>query len=518
MGIDASWGPSYPQVIIEALARYPDRDAFVDGERRITYREAASLVGRMQSVLREAGITPGTALAALSPNVPEAFLIQVAAWLNGARYSGLHPMGSIDDHVALCADAEARVLVVHPSFAETASAVAASSPSIAAVMSIGPSQLGPDLMALAQRVPERRLIALAPRGDEPVWVVYTGGTTGRSKGVVHGHRSMVQGVLGITTAWELPLVPRYLACGPITHASVLPIVPTLVRGGTVVLNHGFDPELWLETIERERVNFSFLVPTMLYTLLDKTDPAAHDLTSLDTLVYGAAPMSPPRLAEALDAFGPRLVQAYGLSESLGLASVLRRDEHRPELFASCGRPVAGAHLELLDSSGEPVPDGQIGEVCLRAGFTMDGYWRQPELTAEARRGGWLHTGDLARRDEDGYLFIVDRTKDMIISGAFNIYPREIEDVLAADEDVASVAVIGVPDSKWGEAVTAFVVPKPGRTVDAERLRLLVRSRKGAHQAPKAVHVLDALPLTGIGKVDKKALRARFWPNSGRAIN
>ena len=510
MTIGASHGPGYPQIIVEALTRYPARDAFVDGDRRMSYREAASLIGRMQTVLQDAGIGPGSALVALSPNIPEAFLIQVAAWMNGARYTGLHPLGSVEDHVALCEDAEARVLVAHPSYAEASAAVTAKSSSITTVLSFGPSEFGRDLIAEAAAAPERRLLAPAPRDDEPVWVLYTGGTTGRSKGVVHGHRSMVDAVQGITTAWELPLVPRYLACGPITHASVLPIVPTLVRGGTVIFNRGFDPDRWLHTVEREQVNFAFVVPTMVYSLLDRGDPSRRDLTSLDTILYGSAPMSPQRLTEALEVFGPRLVQAYGQSETLGLATALRRDEHCPNRLASCGRPVVGAHLELLGENSEPVPDGAIGEVCLRARFTMDRYWHQPELTDEVLRGGWLHTGDLARRDDEGFLYIVDRTKDMIISGAFNVYPREIEDVLTTDPSVAAAAVIGAPDPKWGEAVTAFIVAKPGHSVDADHLTSLVRSRKGPHQAPKAVHLIDALPLTSVGKIDKKALRAQFY--------
>jgi fatty-acyl-CoA synthase len=519
---DASAGPSYPRVIAEALARFGSREAFIEGGQRLSYARCAEIVSQFQQVLHEAGIGPGATVVALSPNVPEVFLAQVAAWLNGARYSGLHPLGSVEDHIALCDDAGASVLLAHPDYAETAVAVAGGCPAVRTVLFLGDCDAGQNLLTRAAAFAPRQLRPPPAQAADTVWMVYTGGTTGRSKAVLHGHRSMVQGMLGIASAWALPQTPRYLACGPITHASVLPVVPTLARGGTVVLNRGFDPERWLDTITRERVNYSFIVPTMLYTLLDRCDPRRHDLSSLQSVVYGSAPASATRVAEALDALGPILTQGYGQSETLGLATVLRADEHdpagRPELLSSCGRAVPGADIAILDDDCDEVADGVVGELCLRAGFVMDGYWNRPALTEEALRGGWLHTGDMAARRDDGFLYIVDRKKDMIISGAFNIYPRDVEEVLAADPAVSAAAVIGVPDPKWGEAVTAFVVARPGARVDAERLRAAVRARKGAHQVPKQIHEVAALPVTNLGKVDKKALRAPFWQGNARAVN
>jgi fatty-acyl-CoA synthase len=519
---DASAGPSYPRVIVEALSRFGGREAFVEGGQRLSYARCAEIVSQYQQVLHEEGIGPGATVVALSPNVPEVFLAQVAAWLNGARYSGLHPMGSVADHIALCDDAGATVLLAHPDYAETAVAVAEGCPAVRSLLFLGDCDAGQNLLTRAAAFAPRRLRPPRARAADAVWMLYTGGTTGRSKAVLHGHRSMVQGMLGIASAWALPQTPRYLACGPITHASVLPVVPTLARGGTVVLNRGFDPERWLDTITRERVNYSFIVPTMLYTLLDRCDPRRHDLSSLRSVVYGSAPASATRLAEALDVLGPILTQGYGQSETLGLATVLRADEHdpagRPELLSSCGRAVPGAEIAILDDDCAEVADGEVGELCLRAGFVMDGYWNRAALTEEALRGGWLHTGDMAVRRDDGFLYIVDRKNDMIISGAFNIYPRDIEEVLAADPAVSAAAVIGVPDPKWGEAVTAFVMARPGAHVDAERLRSAVRARKGAHQVPKQIHEVAALPVTNLGKIDKKALRAPFWQGSTRSVN
>jgi len=515
-------GPTYPQVLAEALTRYPGREAFVDGDRRITYAETASLISRMQQLLYTEDVKDGAIIMTLSPNVPEVFCVHAAAAFNNASFSGLHPMGSVDDHAKLCEDTAATVLVAHPSYADAAAAIAERAASITTVLTLGPADIGRDLLAEITTVTPRPLRAPSAPSSATVWLPYTGGTTGQPKGVQHSHRSLVQGSLCIAASWGLPQTPRYLACAPITHASQLPILPTLARGGTVILNRGFDADRWLDTVAREHVNYAFSVPTMLYGLLDVMRGRRDQIGSLETITYGSSPMSPTRIEEALDTFGRILVQGFGQTESLGLATVLDKADHDPVRFPhrlrSCGRAAAGAQVDILDDSGEPVAASSVGELCIRGGFVMDGYWKRPAETAEALRGDWLHTGDLASRDEDGYIRIVDRKRDMIISGAFNIFPREIEEVLAVEPTVSAAAVIGVPDAKWGEAVTAFVVPRPGHTIDTEALQTLVRQRKGRHQVPKQVFVMDSLPLTAVGKIDKKQLRSQFWNDTDRAVN
>ena len=233
-------------------------------------------------------------------------------------------------------------------------------------------------------------------------------------------------------------------------------------------------------------------------------------------------MSPARLTEAMTVFGPVFMQLYAQSEAPNTVTVLRQQDHDPERFphrlASCGRPIANSQVKLLDDDGHEVPVGEVGEICVRGPLVMQGYWNKPEESARALRHGWLYTGDLARRDADGFIYIVDRSKDMIISGGFNVYPREVEDALTADPAVASAAVIGVPDPKWGEAVKALVVLKPGAQVSAEALIARVREAKGAVQAPKSIEFVDALPVTGLGKLDKKAIRARYWDGQQRAVH
>ncbi|ORV51703.1 acyl-CoA synthetase [Mycobacterium europaeum] len=522
MTTTAATGPNYSSLIVEALTRYPTREAFVLGDRRVTYAEAADTTARIQRVMHDHRVGRGCGVGVLSPNAPEVFMTQAAAFLSGARYSGLHPMGSISDHVFLCDDAEIELLVVHPKFAEAAAIIAERAASVRHVLTIGPTGGFPDLLELAGRVAPGPLRALPVDEEEVGWLQYTGGTTGKPKGAMLSHRALVQEVQSLTAGWGLPENPRYLAASPITHAAVLPLLPTLLRGGTVVLQQGFDPDAWLRAVEAERVNYTFLVPTMLYTLLDKTDPGAVETSSLETLVYGAAPMSAARIEEAQEVFGPVLLQVYGQTECMGMTTSLRKDEHdpvrRPELLASCGRPVPGVEVQLLDDAGSPVADGEIGEIAVRSRNLMNGYWKRPDETAAALRGGWLHTGDMARRADDGFFYIVDRKKDMIVTGGFNVFAKEVEDAIAAHADVSAVAVIGVPDEKWGEAITAFVVARPDATIDADQLIASVRARKGPHQAPKRLEIVTDLPMTAVGKIDKKALRARHWADRSRQIN
>ena len=278
---------------------------------------------------------------------------------------------------------------------------------------------------------------------------------------------------------------------------------------------GFDPAEVLQTIEEQKITATMLVPTMLYALMDHPDSHTRDLSSLETVYYGASAINPVRLTEAIDRFGPIFAQYYGQSEAPMVITYLRQG--RPRTTTGGWPPAAGRRAfirtALLGEDGQPVPEGEPGEICVAGPLLAGGYWNQPDETAETFRDGWLHTGDVAREDEDGFWFIVDRTKDMIVTGGFNVFPREVEDVVAEHPAVAQVGVIGTPDEKWGEAVTAIVVLRDGAELTDEVDRgdqAAVKERKGAVQSPKQVIVTDALPLTGLGKPDKKALRAQYW--------
>jgi fatty-acyl-CoA synthase len=267
-----------------------------------------------------------------------------------------------------------------------------------------------------------------------------------------------------------------------------------------------------------------VVPSMLYALMDHPDSRTRDLSSLETVYYGASAINPVRLKEAIDRFGPIFAQYYGQSEAPMVITYLAKGEHDEKRLTSCGRPTLFARTALLGEDGKPVPQGEVGEICVSGPLLSGGYWQLPEATEQTFRDGWMHTGDLAREDEDGFWFIVDRVKDMIVTGGFNVFPREVEDVVAEHHAVAQVCVIGTPDEKWGEAVTAVVVLREDAQRDQESITRMtteiqgaVKERKGSVQSPKQVIIVDSLPLTGLGKPDKKAVRAKFWEGAGRAV-
>ncbi|OYD68027.1 AMP-binding protein [Rhodococcus sp. OK302] len=507
-------GQTMGSLTIRALRRYPERLAFSWDGGRLSYAGAADLIGRYQHVLQRKGLGRGSTLAILAGNRAEAWCIGAAAHASGIATSWLHPMGSFDDQMFQIRDAEVDGVVVDERHhSERAGQLAAACvDDVTAVFSFGPCDFACDLEDLANSVGSSRAVDLASRSDIAV-IAYTGGTTGKPKGVMRRHASAVRATAGILSDFEIPDSPRYLSVAPLSHVGGSKVLSTFIRGGSVHLINGFTPERVFAAIERERSNFTLLVPSMIYSMLD--DPAIDgaDLSSLELILYGASPMSPSRLMEGLDRVGPVFSQLYGQTECYPIA-LLKKSDHDPsdpDLLSSCGFPLSPFTVSVRDAEGQEVPTGELGEVCVRDGATMDGYWKNDELTAETLVDGWLHTGDIARADDRGYLYIVDRKKDMIISGGFNVYPKEVEDALTSHESVSSAAVYGTPDDKWGEAVTASVVLRPGAIVDESELVALVKQRKGSVQAPKRIHIVDSLPLTALGKVDKKALRDQPGP-------
>lgn len=514
-------GSSYFDLIVQGLRRWPEREAIVDASGLgLSYLELEQRIWRTAQALRDMGLKAGDGVAQLAANRVDTFVTMAAVLGNGMRYTPLHPLGSLEDQLFILQDAEISALVVDVAyFAERGAQLRAGADQDLLVFTLGAADYGTDLPALAQQCPAEVLTKL-PGTDDIAWVTYTGGTTGKPKGVILTQGAMAAKSLISMAEWQWPQDIRYLASAPISHAAGFLLIPTFLNGGKVYLAAGFDPDQVLDLVEKERVNTLFLVPTMIYVLMDHPRIRQTDLSSIESIIYASAPMSPTRLKEALELFGPVMMQCYGQTECIHL-TLLRKEEHRldkPERLASCGRPPAGIRMALLDEQGRAVPQGEIGEVCVRGAAVMRGYWRRPEQTEETLSGGWLHTGDLAYCDDEGFYYLVDRAKDMIISGGFNVYPREVEDVLTAHPAVAMAAVIGVPDEKWGEKVVAVVVPRAGAATDAQVLIDLVKEKKGAIHAPKQVDFVEALPQTALGKTDKKALRREYWGDQQRMVN
>ena len=513
-------GVFMPHLLVAALERSLDRPAVYLGDEILTGRQVRDEISRYAQAFAALGIGKGSAISVLSKNRPEVLFNSGAQMVSGCRTTPLHPLGSLEDHAYVIDDAEIETLVFDPGFADRAAALRARKPSLR-LLSFGPAPLGQDLLSLA-RTFDACPLRVADIGSEDVsGLNYTGGTTGKPKGVMGTYRSAGTMTAIQMAEWQWPDEVRYLVCTPLSHAGAAFFIPTLLRGGCIVVLPGFEPGAVLEAIEQYRITAMMLVPTMLYVLLDHPDLDKRDTSSLQTIYYGAAAMSPTRLREAIERFGPIFFQYYGQAECPMTVTVLRKEEHdlsRPERLASCGRPVPWLHVALLDDDGCRVARGTPGEICVRGPMVMQGYWKKPEQTEEAFRFGWLHTGDIATEDDEGFYTIVDRKKDMIVSGAFNVYPREVEDALATHPAVAQAAVIGVPDDKWGEAVKAVVVRRPGQEVDPAELIALVKEHKGPHYAPKSVDFADSIPLSPLGKPDKKALRAVYWQDAERQVN
>jgi fatty-acyl-CoA synthase len=504
---------------LRALARYPSRTAFAWPGGSLSYQGATDLIGRMQATFMRLGLQPGSRVAFLSANRADTWCAGVAAQLARLALTWLHPLGSLDDQLFQLEDSDAEMLVVDAAaFRDRGGDLAVKAPGLKNVLTMGPANYGADLLAIVEQEGSATARCLAGP-DDIAGLNYTGGTTGKSKGALRHHREYSGFASAILADFEIPEGARYLTVAPISHVAGTKVLPTLMRGGTVHMLRGFDPEAVLATIAREKINFTLFVPTMIYVLLDHPALDKTDLSSLELVLYGASAMSPTRLVEGIERIGPVFSQLYGQTECYPV-SVLRKRDHdpkTPELFLSCGFPIAACEVKILDDNDQEVATGEAGEICVRAGHVMAGYWKRPDVTAETLKNGWLHTGDIARKDERGYMFILDRKKDMIVSGGFNIFPREVEDVLTQHADVAMCAVVGIPDDKWGEAVTAIVVAREGTRPNPDELINLVKTRKGSAHAPKQIQFVKELPMTGVGKVDKKVLRARFWEGRGRMV-
>jgi acyl-CoA synthetase (AMP-forming)/AMP-acid ligase II len=363
--------------------------------------------------------------------------------------------------------------------------------------------------------------------DDVVVLSATGGTTGAPKGVMNTHRSTQTFCAHFMIGCPYPadVKPVNLAAAPITHTAGLLSLPCTARGGTVVVLTKPDPALLLAAIQTHRVTEFFLPPTVIYRLLDIPDLNRKvSLSSLKYFLYGAAPMSVEKLKRAIEVFGPVMMGGYGQTEAPTSISFLTPGEHfaagqlaPDERLASVGRPNPLVRVEIMNDANEILPRGATGEICVRGDLVMKGYYKAPEKTAETIVDGWLHTGDIGHLDAEGYLHITDRKKDMIITGGFNVYPSEVEQVIWGHPAVQDCAVIGVPDAQWGETVKAVVELSAGQQVGADELIALCKDRLGSVKAPKSVEFVDSLPRSPVGKVLKKDLRAKYWQDAGRKI-
>jgi fatty-acyl-CoA synthase len=511
--------------LLERCARSfgPDT-AIVHGDRRITYSEEIELIRRTGRALLSAGLQRGDRVALLMADRPELLEAYYGALWAGLVVVPMNARLGESDHTHIVADSGARALIHDQVYAERADAARGSAELVL-------STDDGSVLAGGQSMP--RLRDAEPGGpglpevspDDLLGVFYTGGTTGQPKGVAHSHRTFLTALFSEMLEMGLGERETFAHVAPLTHSGGLFVLPVWMRGGTNVILGGFDPNQLLDAVSRERITSTMMVPTMLYVVLDALPSAGADTSSLSTVIYGASPIGQERLLQAIDQLGPVFSQLYGQTEAPNQLTVLSKADHARAFatgdygpLASCGRPVAIADVRLADDNLAEVPHGESGEIVGRGPHVMLRYWNRPEETASTVVDGWLRTGDIAKLDDRGYIHIVDRKKDMIISGGFNVYPKEVETALFAHPSVRDACVIGIPDDKWGEAVKAVVVADPSNPVSGDDLIAWVKQRKGSVLSPKSVDFVEQIPLTAVGKHDKPMLRSAHWGGRQRGVN
>lgn len=516
------------QTLRRSALLYPDQPALIEGEVRYTWRQFAERVARLAGGLLELGLADGDRVAMLADNSHRYVEFFFATFWAGGIAVPINTRWAAPEIRFALDDCAARILIADPAHAGIAEAQRADGAGVATLIlaadSDTPAAAGWTHWETLAQSPAARD---AGRGFEDIaCLFYTGGTTGRSKGVMLSHANLLTNSLTAMLNMDIRAGTVHLHVSPMFHvAGGARLFSVTLAGGAHVVIPKFEIEPFLAAIERERVNITIIVPTMLNRLMQHPDLERRDLSSLRLLSYGASPMPAALLRRALERLpGVRFLQSYGMTELSPVATVLTPEFHTFEgpdagFTASAGQPVYNADVTIRDPDGNTLPPGEIGEVCVRGPMVMKGYWNQPELTAEALRDGWMHTGDGGYLDERGFLYVVDRIKDMIVSGGENVYSAEVEDALYAHPAVAECAVIGIPSEQWGEAVHAEVVMKPGMAVTEAELITHCKGRIAGFKCPRSVHFHDTeLPKSGAGKILKTDLRAPFWQHRQRAVN
>lgn len=501
----------------------PDRDCVIFGEQRVTYREFEARLNRLVNLLYGLGLEKGDRISVLSENSMTATEAMIGVEKSGMVWAPLNFRHVPAEHVYHLNNAGSKAVIMQQQFAEGIASVRDELETVEHFIVDGEGFGGmdsyEDLMAKASDRPT----VIDIDENDPVALMYTSGTTGKAKGVLHTHKSF--GALATFSAIELGVqaddVVVYVA--PINHGAGILLPPHLMMGVPNILISHLDVDYILDVIQKEGVTTMWLAPTIIYFLLAYPNRANFDLSSLRSLPYSSAPIAVEKLKEALDVFGNVFAQAYGLVEC-PVITMLAHDDHvvggseeQTSRLGSAGREIIYTRVRVVDSGGNDMPVGETGEIIVNSPLVMKEYWRDPEATAETLRDGWLYTGDVGYLDEGGYLFIADRLKDLIITGGYNVYPKEVENVIFKHEAVFEAAVIGVPDETWGESVKAFVALKPGMQATEEEIIQLCKDNLASYKKPKSVEFVDALPKNMAGKILKTELRAPYWEGRERQV-
>ncbi|MGZ8349381.1 MAG: AMP-binding protein [Allosphingosinicella sp.] len=505
----------------------PSRIAMRDEHRSLTFAEAQDLSKRIAVAMADAGFPGQEPVALYSTNNADVLITLLGLWRANAKWIPVNTRNAIDANAAYLNYVRCGWLFYHSSMADDVAALQQRVPGLTNLVCLDrPHEGHPSMEEFVGNVDGARWQDPSDpfcNLEDIVGIFPTGGTTGPSKGVEVtnlGWGTMIEtvgnAIGGRTDA------PVNLVVAPLTHAAGPVALATMQFGASQVILPGFDAQQVFEAIEAHKVTHLYLPPTAMYGMLNHPGREKYDVSSLKIFVLVGSAVSPEKLRQAVDAFGPCMCQAYGQVESPMItcwlppetvAKAARGD--RPELLASCGKPSYSVRVVVMDDDGNILPAGEAGEICVRGALVSQGYFEMPEATAEVRKFNWHHTGDIGRFSEDGYMFIVDRKKDMVVTGGFNVFTAEVEAAITELEQVRECAVIGVPHDHWGEAVHAVVVAEG---IDEAAIIAHTKARLGGVKAPKAVTFVDAIPRTPAGKMDKKALKTQFWGDKDRMVH
>jgi acyl-CoA synthetase (AMP-forming)/AMP-acid ligase II len=508
---------------------YPQAAFAMQDARTLTYGQAHTEVNRLANALITTGLESGDRAAILSKNSIEYILAYLACSKAGVVLVPLNYRLAPPEWAFILEDASARLLFSTPEYRQPVDSIRDGLRKIERFVLIGDQQ--PGWLAYAEFLagqpgspPARRIIA-----DDEVYQMYTSGTTGHPKGVVLTHEAVTsdaaQTFLGMMPVLRPQPGERVLIVAPVYHAAAaITTWSSLGWGASLVMHADFNPAEVVRALSEEGIISTTLVPAMIQALLVAVpNVAQRDYEPLRLIAYGASPIAEATLRRAIEVFGCEFAQGYGMTETTSVITVLQPRDHRraladkPQLLLSAGRPIPGCDVQIVDEADTPLPRGAVGEIVARGPQLMRGYWRMPEATNEALRNGWMHTGDAGFMDEEGYVYIQDRIKDMIVSGGENVYPREVEEVRFQHPAIADAAVIGIPDVRWGETVKAVVVLRAGQTVTEEELIAFCRGRLGGYKLPRSIDFIEVPPRNASGKVLKRELREPYWASQVRRV-
>jgi len=501
----------------KGVSDYPDNPAFVEPGSRYTYSEAATETHRIAAAISGHSYPKGSKIGILAPNCNVAFLTLLGLMRAEGIWLPINPRNSIEMNVDLLHRFEGELLFYHSTYEREALQIKAQVPGIRELVLIDADEGAAISLDEWSRGYESQRFVTGPERDGDLLALFpTGGTTGLPKSVMMTHKAIETMFANFWAAFSYHDNTRHLVVAPMTHSSGIMGMAHFARGGTNYMMIAADPAGILQAVQEYGITHFFVPPTVLYMML---------VSSLQHLLVAAAPVSLEKLKEAVDVFGPVMTECFGQAEAPAAITVKAPRDYLDAngniieaRLGSIGRPAAFNVVAILDDEGIEVPRGERGEICVQGNLVTPGYYNNPQATAEVREFGWHHTGDIGVQDEEGFIRIVDRKKDMIITGGFNVFPNEIEQVLMTHPDVQDCSVIGVPDEKWGEAVKAVVQAKPGTKCDEQSLMQLCKEKLGAVKTPKSFDFTEQLPKSPAGKVLKNELRRAYWQGQGRAVN